>query len=125
DQEVHHAGFIRACVTLLEQPAQPHDAGQCLPSHGSTLRQVEQQLLRGVDEAGGVLGALQVARHPVQALCGTGQHQEASATIHVSLLPPPCEEFTTSEPARMATRVRPPVVTYMPCDCSTKGRMSR
>ena len=33
------------------------------------------------------------------------------STIHVSLLPPPCEEFTTSEPLRKATRVRPPVVT--------------
>ena len=26
----------------------------------------------------------------------------------MSLLPPPCEEFTTSEPRRSATRVRPP-----------------
>src|SRR5579871_86937 len=34
----------------------------------------------------------------------------------VSLLPPPCEEFTTREPLRSATRVRPPgtSVTFSP-----------
>ena len=32
---------------------------------------------------------------------------DASST-QVSLLPPPCDELTTSEPLRMATRVRPP-----------------
>ena len=31
--------------------------------------------------------------------------------IHVSLLPPPCDEFTTSEPRCSATRVRPPGTT--------------
>ena len=30
------------------------------------------------------------------------------AMTQVSLLPPPCEEFTTSEPLRRATRVKPP-----------------
>ncbi len=30
---------------------------------------------------------------------------------HVSLLPPPCEEFTTREPRLRATRVRPPGLT--------------
>ena len=34
-----------------------------------------------------------------------------TATIQVSLLPPPCDELTTSEPRRSATRVRPPGVT--------------
>lgn len=32
----------------------------------------------------------------------------SSASTHVSLLPPPCEELTTSEPRLSATRVRPP-----------------
>ena len=31
-----------------------------------------------------------------------------SASTQVSLLPPPCDEFTTSDPLRSATRVRPP-----------------
>src|SRR4051794_33259185 len=34
-------------------------------------------------------------------------------STHVSLLPPPCELFTTSEPRRSATRVRPPGRTLM------------
>ena len=35
---------------------------------------------------------------------------------HVSLLPPPCEEFTTSDPSFSATRVNPPgtIVTLSP-----------
>ena len=33
------------------------------------------------------------------------------STTQVSLLPPPCDELTTREPARRATRVRPPRVT--------------
>ena len=39
-----------------------------------------------------------------------------SSNTHVSLLPPPCEEFTTSEPFFIATRVRPPgrMVTFSP-----------
>src|SRR5437868_5293435 len=37
-------------------------------------------------------------------------------STHVSLLPPPCDEFTTSEPLRNATLVRPPgtSVTFSP-----------
>jgi hypothetical protein len=31
-----------------------------------------------------------------------------SLSTQVSLLPPPCDEFTTSEPRRSATRVSPP-----------------
>ena len=34
-----------------------------------------------------------------------------SASTHVSLPPPPCDELTTSEPRRMATRVSPPGLT--------------
>ncbi len=39
-----------------------------------------------------------------------------SSSTHVSLLPPPCEEFTTSEPFFIATRVRPPgmIVIFSP-----------
>src|SRR5690242_11748133 len=31
-----------------------------------------------------------------------------SASTQVSFVPPPCDEFTTSEPLRNATRVKPP-----------------
>src|SRR5258706_1719885 len=51
-------------------------------------------------------------------------HGHHASTIHVSFVPPPCEEFTTSEPSRNATRVSPPgtIITSLPD--STKGRKS-
>ena len=48
-----------------------------------------------VEKARDVLGALDVARRPVQRLGDPAQHQ---ASTQVSLLPPPCDELTTSEP---------------------------
>src|SRR6202795_5027637 len=49
----------------------------------------------------------------------------SSSRTQVSLLPPPCEELTTSEPARRATRVKPPgmIVTFSPDKMN--GRKSR
>ena len=73
-----------------------------------------------------VLGPLQVAAEPVDTFGCTGEHQPASvSTIQVSLLPPPWEELTTSEPFRRATRVSPPAVTYCFSPCRMKGRRSR
>lgn len=47
---------------------------------------------------------------------GRGTGDPYSSTTQVSLLPPPWEEFTTSEPLRNATRVNPPgrIVTFSP-----------
>src|SRR6185369_13206455 len=45
--------------------------------------------------------------------------------IQVSLLPPPCDELTTKDPLRNATRVRPPRVTYVFSPLNTNGRRSR
>ena len=39
---------------------------------------------------------------------GLGFARCSHASTHVSLVPPPCDEFTTSEPSRSATRVSPP-----------------
>src|SRR3546814_5663245 len=48
-----------------------------------------------------------------------------SSNTHVSFVPPPWLELTTSEPLRIATRVSPPGVILIPCgDISTKGRRS-
>src|SRR3546814_20790256 len=48
-----------------------------------------------------------------------------ASNTHVSFVPPPWLELTTSEPLRIATRVRPPGVILLPCgDISTKGRRS-
>src|SRR5262249_7756617 len=69
--------------------------------------QIEQVQEVHVDEARDVLGALEVPVHPVDAVGHAAQHAPSSST-QVSLLPPPCDEFTTSEPSLSATRVRPP-----------------
>jgi hypothetical protein len=43
-----------------------------------------------------VLGAFEVAPHPVQRVGDAGEHQALrEASTQVSLLPPPWEEFTT------------------------------
>src|SRR5207245_353828 len=87
---------------------------------------VQAQLKIHIDQAGGVLGALQVTAHPVQTVRDSGEHCRSPALssyrLHharrtqVSLLPPPCDELTTSDPRRSATRVSPPGtrVTFSP-----------
>ena len=100
--------------------------------------QVEHEVESHLDEARNVLGPLDVAAHPVDRVRDAAEHDllprsaalERSggsargsmkspvirlvresvrqATTQVSLLPPPCDEFTTSEPGLSATRVSPP-----------------
>ena len=87
-------------------------------------RQIELQVQIDADEARHVLGALDVARHPVDGIGHAAQQRPGltascmpsaalAASTQVSLLPPPCEEFTTSDPLRSATRVRPPGSTWI------------
>ena len=47
-----------------------------------------------------------------------------SSTTQVSLVPPPWDELTTSEPSRSATRVRPPGTTRVSLPDKTNGRKS-
>ena len=54
---------------------------------------------------------------------GAAEHLSTSST-QVSLVPPPWEELTTSEPSRSATRVRPPGTMVTSRPESTKGRRS-
>ena len=70
-----------------------------------------------------VFGPLQIAAHPVEMRCGTRQHDYSSRT-QVSLVPPPCDEFTTSDPSASATRVRPPATMRVWRPDSTNGRRS-
>ena len=75
-------------------------------SHGVLAcdRQVGHQLAVGPHDAGGVLGPLDVPRRPVDPVGDPRQQHQyvpqpaPRSTIHVSLLPPPCDELTTSEP---------------------------
>ena len=74
---------------------------------------VEAELEIHVEQASCLDRALEVTAHPVQSVRDAGEHRIFEALIHarstqVSLLPPPCEELTTSEPRRSATRVSPP-----------------
>src|SRR6266851_9567680 len=75
-----------------------------------------------LDDARDVLGPLDVARKPIEAVGGATQHQ--SSNTQVSLVPPPWLELTTSEPSRRATRVRPPGTMWISLPDSTKGRRS-
>ena len=68
---------------------------------------VEHEAHRDIELAHGVLGTLEIAAHPVEAVSNARKHSRHSST-HVSLLPPPWDELTTSEPFSRATRVRPP-----------------
>src|SRR5947209_4667440 len=81
---------------------------------------ISLEIASRTEQARGVLRPLDVPCDPEDRLRHPAQHRhrslhpagrvggrQASAT-HVSLVPPPCEELTTSEPRLSATRVRPP-----------------
>ena len=82
---------------------------------------VEERVEVDVHDPADELGTLDVAGRPVQRLGDAAQHQRST---QVSLLPPPCEELTTSEPGRSAARVRPPGTTVTRSPWSTNGRRS-
>ncbi len=83
-----------------------------------------------IQQPGEVLDPLHIAREPQCAAGMTGdqvladEYCLAHSSTQVSFDPPPCEEFTTSEPARNATRVRPPGSTQVSRPVTAKGRRS-
>ena len=107
--EVHHLARTHRLVALGVSGQQLADAQEAAPAALFRRLGLAQQrgLVIDVEHAGGVFGALGVARHPVQVVCSTAEHGYSSR-IQVSLVPPPWDEFTTSEPSCKATRVRPP-----------------
>ena len=72
----------------------------------------------------GGLGTLDVAAEP-EAMIGDARDHAVSFITQVSLLPPPCDEFTTSDPSRSATRVSPPGTSVTSLPERTNGRKSR
>src|SRR3546814_8486604 len=66
---------------------------------------LQRHAVRHVEDARHVLGALDVAHHPVEIVGGAAQHQSSparmseisSSSTQVSLVPPPWLELTTSE----------------------------
>ena len=72
---------------------------------GEASRKVEHQVQVDIDEAGDIFRALDVARHPVHGIRHPAEQRLGITTMllllastQVSLLPPPCDELTTSEP---------------------------
>src|SRR5581483_3686444 len=115
-QEPHHVLARCRRVQLLKRRPVPRRVHDRLPLAPVPLRQVEHQILVHVDEPRHVLRPLDIPPHPVNRVrhaaeqrLGGRDHWHCccppccAASTHVSLLPPPCDEFTTSDPFRIAT----------------------
>src|SRR5262249_23159927 len=77
-------------------------------------RRPQQAVIRDGEHARRVLGTLEIPPGPEEVFGVTGEHQTSApsaASTHVSFEPPPCDEFTTSDPFGSATRVSPPGIT--------------
>src|SRR5262249_6900224 len=95
----------------------PGDDDERLPAYAPRLLRVfEGHVVGHVEDARGLLGALHVAADPEERVGDARQHQASPRSTQVSLLPPPCDELTTIDPARSATRVSPPgtIATFCP-----------
>src|SRR5208282_2228185 len=80
------------------------------------LCRIQNQAVSRLHHSRGIVRPLEIAAHPVETVGDAGKHGVLSPNssksqfcrTHVSFEPPPCDELTTSEPFRSATRVRPP-----------------
>ena len=109
------AGLVGATVGGLELDHRVQRRE--VPAVGVRLA-IEPEIEADVDQPRGVLRAFEIAADPVERVGDARQQhrQPQSSSTQVSLLPPPCDELTTSDPLRSATRVRPPgtIVTRSP-----------
>ena len=117
-QKLHHLLGPAGWIELIEQLPIATGVDQGQPGLGAAGGAIEGHGLTHLDDAGDVLSPLHVAVDPVERIGDAAQHG-CSATIQVSLQPPPWEEFTTRDPRRRATRVRPPGLTQAPLPRST------
>src|ERR1700680_3503807 len=122
DEKSDHESVAGMAVLGREQFLLGGDADQRLPRLEVARRDFEQQMVVDVDQAGAPLAAFEGKPPPQQRTRYAPQH--FSPSTQVSLLPPPCDELTMSEPSRSATRVRPPASTRGFSPSSTKGRRS-
>src|SRR5271155_1017329 len=121
-EEVEDRGVVRGLVGLGEEFALAENREQRRPRLRVARRTLDQQMVVDVEQARAPFGSFKVASSPEEMTRDTSEHQASST--QVSLLPPPCEEFTISDPSRNATRVRPPASTRGLAPSSTKGRKS-
>src|SRR5262245_11417647 len=110
------------CIVVMfgEKPIVARRTYQRTPLFLIALRKVQTEPRIHVDEARDIFRAFHIPAHPVKTISNTAQHD----STHVSLLPPPCEEFTTRDPFFNATRVRPPGNTKISFPYRTYGRRS-
>ena len=114
-QDVFGRELLIAFVEIGSEPGrdQWHRPGFG-PGEAGLDRLVRKQrhAIGDIEQARGVFGPFDVAAHPVQLVGGATKHripwERYPAITQVSLVPPPCDELTTSDPSRSATRVRPP-----------------
>src|SRR5262249_52481616 len=125
-QEAHDRVARGLLVERVEELFFPRRRHHSVPRIALGARQIEHQLEAHVEDARDVLRALDVPAHPVDRIGHTAQHRSTSgsARTHVSLLPPPCDEFTTNDPFFSATRVSPPGKTKMSSPYRMYGRRS-
>src|SRR5215831_82 len=105
---------------LSEQRVIARSIDQRAPLFFVPCRQIQAQPGVDIDKPCDVFRTFHIATHPVQSIGDAAQHDNT----HVSLLPPPCEEFTTREPFFSATRVKPPGRTKISFPYRTYGRRS-
>src|SRR5262249_1245695 len=123
DDEVEHRGLVERLVPLEERVVLRGDGHQRGPWLSRPRRALDQEVIVDVDQPGAPLGTLQSPSHAIEVVGDPGEHIYLSST-QVSLLPPPCDELTISDPSRSATRVRPPGRTRGSAPSSTNGRRS-
>ncbi len=136
--EVEHLVGVDLAVAFGVGGGQFGDAQQAAPAqlHGLGALRQQGRLHMHVEHAGGVFGAFGVTGHPEQVIGSSAEHDAFLgaeslrgagyfSSTQVSLVPPPCEELTTSEPSPSATRVSPPGTMDTVLPDSTKGRRSR
>src|SRR5713101_2417751 len=117
-----YRALVVGCVMLRKQIPLARDRQQRPPfilGFGGIL---DQQPVVYVKQPGPPFRSLKIARQPEQIGGNPPQHNAPST--QVSLLPPPCDEFTIREPSRTATRVRPPANTRGEPPSSTNGLRS-
>ena len=113
-EEFDHPRLVRQPVTVPEVGLVAEREHQRVPEPSVADRPLEREIERGLGGPRDVLGPLDLAVHPVDAFGDAGEHcgmkpqVPPDSTTHVSLLPPPWEELTTSDPFTSATLVRPP-----------------
>ena len=90
DQQAQHILFAARLEPALEYRLRVQNAHENFPARLRAARDIHNQVVVGRHQARGVLGALDIARHPVHPLRNAREHaHRRPSTIQVSLLPPP------------------------------------